>query len=621
MRPRTLRSRLAALTTALIGAISVFIFLSFPKWLERGALQGQVAKAHSIASMTAFSVGPALVFQDKAGFEEGFDGARRNPDLVYLLVRDSVGAAVAGDSIVVHDDVVSVSAPIESGGRTIGRLHLGMSLDAVRADVRKARAAVAVVSLLVFLVGMVAVLGISAYVTRPLDAILATVERIAEGDRSQRAPVSGSAEIANMARAFNRMVDSLDAARLQLEESNRTLEARVTARTEELKVMQDQFVQVQKMEAVGQLAAGVAHDFNNLLTSIIIGTELSLSALAEQDPIRVDLDQALLAANRGKDLTRQLLAFGRKQMLIPRIVDVDRLVAETHLMLRRMIGEDIELRIVAGQHLWAVKADPSQLQQVIMNLVVNARDAMPQGGTLWIETANAELDESIALRHPGMTAGCYVLLSVRDTGGGMDDDVCAHLFEPFFTTKGPGKGSGLGLATVYGIVKQSGGYVLVDSAPGAGATFRVYLPRAPAGERAVEPERTEPADVGGTETVLVVEDDLNVRAVARRVLVARGYQVLEADNGADALESVARSGKPDLLLTDVVMPGMSGLQLAREMLQRYPDLKVICVSGYAADVTDPRGGLPPGVPLLQKPYTGSALSRAVRRVLDGFTEL
>jgi CheY-like chemotaxis protein len=304
-------------------------------------------------------------------------------------------------------------------------------------------------------------------------------------------------------------------------------------------------------------------------------------------------------------------------MLIPRIVDVDRLVADSHAMLRRMIGEDIELRIASGQNLWAVKADPNQLQQVIMNLVVNARDAMPQGGTLWIETANAEVDAAMVLAHPWMTPGSYVQLSVRDSGTGMDENVRAHLFEPFFTTKPVGKGTGLGLATVYGIVKQSGGHVLVDSAPGAGSTFRIYLPRTEGGERAVESEWSEPAVVGGTETVLVVEDDPRVREAARRVLAARGYTVLEAEDGMSALEMVATHGKPDLLLTDVVMPGMSGLQLARVLLLRFPTLKVICASGYAADVTDLRGGLPPGVPLLQKPYTSTSLALAVRRSLDG----
>jgi methyl-accepting chemotaxis protein len=311
----TLRTRLAALVTALLGVISLAIFLTFPVWMERTAVAGQVARSNSIAGMTAFSVSPALVFRDVAGFEEGFAGARRNTDLVYLQVTDSSGHEVAGyntaaadsagsgasgDGALVRGNLVTVTAPIESGGRVIGRLRLGMSLRQVRSDVRRARAAVAGISLLVFGVGLVAVLGISTYVTRPLAAIVATVERIVDGDRSRRAPVSGSVEIAHLARSFNRMVDSLDATQHLLQEANATLEARVDRRTSELAMTQNQLVQSQKMEAVGQLAAGVAHDFNNLLTGIIIAIELSQSSLHERDPIRADLGQALLAADRAR---------------------------------------------------------------------------------------------------------------------------------------------------------------------------------------------------------------------------------------------------------------------------------------------------------------------------------
>lgn len=634
-RPRfSLRRQLAVLVTALVAAISLFIFLTVPRWLERAMLDGEISRAHSVAGMTAYSVSPALVFGDVAGFDEGFAGARENRDLAYLIVTDSLGhvirrhnvsaadsavPAVALDGALVSGNVVTVRAPIVSGGRTIGYLYLGMSLGSVDAQVQQARAAVAVMSLLVFGIGMIAVFLISTYVTRPLGAIVATVERIVEGDRSRRAPIAGSDEVAHLATAFNRMVDNVDAARQQLEEANGSLEARVAARTTELEAMQNQLVQAQKMEAVGQLAGGVAHDFNNLLTAIIIEIELSIDSLPEHDPIRAELGQALEAANQGQALTRQLLAFGRKQMLIPRIVDLGRLVSDTHGMLRRLIGEDVELRIAGGQSLWAVRADPGQLQQVIMNLSVNARDAMPQGGVISIETANATVDESLAGAN-GPAAGRYVMLKVRDTGIGMDENVRAHLFEPFFTTKGVGKGTGLGLATVYGIVKQSGGSIYLDSTLGAGAVFRIYLPAIEGAEREVEAAPTL-TTVGGTETVLLVEDDDRVRAAASRVLTSRGYTVLAAINGSEAIKVVTRYGKPDLLLTDVVMPGINGLQLARELRVRYPELRVLCASGYAPDVADPRGGLPAGVPLLLKPYTPDVLARAVRRVLDGHSEL
>ena len=373
------------------------------------------------------------------------------------------------------------------------------------------------------------------------------------------------------------------------------------------------------MEAVGRLAGGVAHDFNNLLTVIIGNTELALGAVAEGEQARADLMEVMAAARRGKSLAQQLLAFGRKQVLQPTVLDLNRLVGDAHQMLRRLIGEDVELRVIAGTRLAPVRADAMQLQQVIMNLAVNARDAMPSGGVLTIETGNAEVDAVYTRAHPPMTPGAWVRLSVRDSGIGLDEKVRAHLFEPFFTTKPVGKGTGLGLATVYGIVKQSGGFVFAESAPGAGAVFHIYLPPVRA-ESLAEPAAPAAPLAGGTETVLVVEDEMPVRKLACRMLAAQGYAILAAASGDEALGVVEQhEGAIDCLVTDVVMPGMSGLDLAERMRARMPDLKVLFTSGYAADAIESRGGRFPDATYLTKPYTAEELARTLRSVLDGVT--
>jgi signal transduction histidine kinase/CheY-like chemotaxis protein len=632
--PRTLRAQLVGLIAALVGVISVFMFLYFPAQLKREAVQDLLARAQAIGRITAFSVSPAVVRHDVAGLEAALAGALQNADLRFIVARDSAGAIVGGYNVpaakgtapvpasspaaraVVRDSSAIVSVPIEANGRTIGRLEVGMSLGSVRAQVGRARGTIALVSLLVFVAGVLAVVAISTVLTRPLAAIVTAVEAIAGGDRSQRAPASGSEEVGHLAGAFNRMLDSLDSVQRQLEEANRMLEVRVAERTQELEQARGELLQAQKMEAVGQLAGGVAHDFNNLLTVIIGNTDLGLDALPPDAAARADLKEVLEAANRGKALAQQLLAFGRKQILRSRVVDLNALVGNAHLLLRRLIGEDIELRLVAGPRLAPVRADVVQLQQVIMNLAINARDAMPRGGILTIETGNVEVDAAFARAHRPMPSGAWVLLAIRDNGVGMSERVREHLFEPFFTTKALGKGTGLGLATVYGIVKQSGGYVWVNSSPGAGAEFRIYLPPV-AAEPDGEPVEVEAPPVGGLETILVVEDEPSVRKLACRVLAARGYAIIAADSGRQALEMVERHhGVIDCLVTDVVMPGMSGLELAKLLAARIPGLKVLVTSGYAADVAHSPGGAFADADYLPKPYTADELSRAVRTTLD-----
>jgi two-component system cell cycle sensor histidine kinase/response regulator CckA len=385
----------------------------------------------------------------------------------------------------------------------------------------------------------------------------------------------------------------------------------------ERRSLETQLRQAQKMEAVGRLAGGIAHDFNNLLTAILGSSDLLLETMTRPEE-RDDVEEIRKAAKRAADLTRQLLAFSRQQVLAPQVLDLNALVTDLEKLLRRLIGEHVELHTVLAGDLGAVRADPGQLEQVIVNLAVNARDAMPGGGQLTIETANAELDDKYADEHFSGQAGSYVLLAVSDTGTGMDEATKSHIFEPFFTTKEVGKGTGLGLATVYGVVKQSGGYVWVYSEPGHGSSFKVYLPRvaeAPAPAKLGPPPTSL---LGGSETILLVEDDETVRLLTRRMLQGRGHTVLLATRGDEALRLVeGHSGVIDLLVTDVVMPGMSGRDLADRVLKLRRGIKVLFLSGYTDDAIVRYGMLEPGVAFLQKPYTPDSLLRKVREVLDG----
>jgi two-component system cell cycle sensor histidine kinase/response regulator CckA len=387
--------------------------------------------------------------------------------------------------------------------------------------------------------------------------------------------------------------------------------------TERLR-LEEQLRQAQKMEAIGQLAGGVAHDFNNLLMAIIGYSELLLARLREGDRLRKHIQEIKKAGERAAALTRQLLAFSRRQVLVPQVLDLNSVLSNVQKMLRRMIGEDIDLLTVPASDLGQVRADPGQVEQVIMNLAVNARDAMPEGGKLTLETANVALDESYTRNHIDVLPGRYVMLAVSDTGSGMDAETLSHIFEPFFTTKEEGKGTGLGLATVYGIAKQSGGHIEVSSEAGQGTTFRVYLPRI---EAAYEPAALgAPAEEmpRGTETVLLVEDDVVVCELLREMLQGSGYTVLQAGGARQALRMGERyAPRPiHLLLADVVMPEMSGPQLADHLARVYPKMKVLYISGYTDATVARHSKLSTKAPYLQKPFAPEVLARKVREVLD-----
>jgi signal transduction histidine kinase/ActR/RegA family two-component response regulator len=439
---------------------------------------------------------------------------------------------------------------------------------------------------------------ISNGITQPLEKLVSGVQALERGDYSYPLTATSADEVGLVTNAFGRMRESLERGRKEQQE----LEQRLR--------------QAHKMEAVGRLAGGVAHDFNNLLT-IIRGHSDLLADRMEGNPQKKSVDQIQKAADRAVGMTRQLLAFSRMQVLQPRVLDLNAIIGEMGKMLPRLIGEHIEYSFVPEAQLAAVKADPGQIEQVLMNLAVNARDAMPDGGKLQVRTANIEMSPAEAALRPSMAAGSYALIRVSDTGHGMDEQTKAQIFEPFFTTKEVGKGTGLGLATVYGIVKQSGGFIWVDSAPGKGAAFEIYLPATTAtgqSSNEVELQRTLPR---GSETVLLVEDETGVRELASEFLRGAGYKVLEGHDGEDGLRVSERySGGIDMLLTDMVMPRLSGKELASRVKEKRPGIKVVMMSGYSEFNSDTNGDKD-SFAALAKPFSMRSLIEKVDEVLRG----
>jgi PAS domain S-box-containing protein len=381
------------------------------------------------------------------------------------------------------------------------------------------------------------------------------------------------------------------------------------------KRLEEELREAQKMDAVGRLAGGVAHEFNNLLMAITGFSELLLLKMDSTSPLRRYAGEIRTAADRAAALTRQLLAFGRKQMLTPQVLDLNTVVNGMQALLQRRLGEDVDLALLRGPNLGLVRADPGQVEEVLLHLAQNAGDAMPGGGRLAIETRNVEIDQAFLADHPDARPGAYVLMAVTDTGSGMDEEVQSHLFEPFFTTKEVGEGLGMGLATVYGIVKQSGGQIAVESAPGQGTSVRIYLPRLVETEAPAPPVDAFAASLRGTETILVAEDEEMVRSLIREVLERNGYRVLAAAIGGEALAMVERAVEPvHLLVADIVMPGMSGPELAAQLRERQPELKVIYMSAYSEEQITAEGlG---EATLLRKPFAPDLLARTVRELLD-----
>jgi signal transduction histidine kinase len=442
-----------------------------------------------------------------------------------------------------------------------------------------------------------------------LRYIIHRVEDVTEFVRLRSRTVSMEAEI------FRR-AQELQTSNQELRSLQAELEQRVEARTAELRRAEAQLRHSQKMEAIGRMSGAIAHDFNNLLSVILSYSTLLVRDLRPIDPMREDLESIRKAGERAAELTRQLLAFSRQQVLAPRVLDLNETVHETERMLRRLLGADIDLVTRCQRDLSKVRVDPGQMDQVVMNLALNARDAMPDGGKLTIETSDVVLDESYAAQHHGVTPGPHVLLAVSDTGIGMDAETQGRIFEPFFTTKPAGKGTGLGLSTVFGIVQQSGGSIWVYSELGTGTTIKIYLPRA---EGSVdEPEEfAPPPTLHGKETILLVEDQDEVRRVATTILRNYGYRVLSASNAGEALLACEKHLRAiDLLLTDVVMPQMSGPELSQRILAQRPDLKVLFMSGYADGAVVGHGILDSGTDYVQKPLLPEVLARRVRQVLD-----
>jgi signal transduction histidine kinase/CheY-like chemotaxis protein len=402
--------------------------------------------------------------------------------------------------------------------------------------------------------------------------------------------------------------------------ANMRLYERVRTALDELSRTQEQLVQAQKMDAVGRLAAGIAHDFNNLLAVILGRCHMLNGRLAPDHPLKKHAELIASTGERASGLVAQLLAFSRKQVLQPKVLDLNLVVAELMRLLERVVREDIHIEVRPSERLGRIKADPGQLEQVILNLVVNARDAMPAGGRLTIETTNVEIDDASAARRQGLAPGSYVRLAISDTGVGMDRETLQHVFEPFFTTKGVGGGTGLGLAMVYGIIQQSGGDIAVHSAVGRGTTFEIVLPRIDAADATVIEPNASPVELGGTETVLLVEDEDEVRAMTREVLEEAGYAVLEAGRPDEAVRLTRRhAGSIDLLLTDIVMPQRSGPDLAGDLLALHPRMRVLYMSGYAEGSEGRAGRLDPDAAFIAKPFGLEELLAKIRQTLGGAT--
>ena len=569
-----------------------------------GATLGFLAIGHEIQDRAAKDfagiVASDVAFYDAGSLVATTLTAEQKTDLDILCRNYSGGPLTAKEIQLGRERFLVSSVNLYDNGESIVSLSIFKSLDRATAYLHDLNRVLLGLGLLSVLAGSALVFLISGTFTRPLENLVGGVHALEQGDFGYPLEITSGDEVAEVTAAFARMRTNMQ----KSQQEHKTLEERLR--------------QAHKMEAVGRLAGGVAHDFNNLLTIIRGHSDLLLDRGSLEDSQRHSLDQIQKAAGKAVSMTRQLLAFSRMQVLQPVVLDLNAVVTDLGKMLPRLIGEDIEYAFVPDPKLAPVKADPGQIEQVLMNLVVNSRDAMPSGGTITVRTKNALIDTMEAQRRAPMAPGEYVLLSVSDTGSGMNAETKAHIFEPFFTTKEVGKGTGLGLATVYGVVKQSGGFVWVESAPGEGSTFEIYLPCAAGNTARLEAEEKPTAIARGHETILVVEDEVDVRELACEFLRVTGYSVLQARNGVEALDIIRRhSSKIDLILSDVVMPKMGGTELASRLRSTRSNAKLLLMSGYSEYVAQTQGEDPAQTLMLPKPFSRSSLIEKVREALAG----
>jgi signal transduction histidine kinase len=509
--------------------------------------------------------------------------------------------------------VLNLSCPITFRDKELGTVHVGLSLDFINHLIYRGRVSILILSLFIVFSGIAIAILLGISFSRPISKLVDATQEIGKGNLHYHITMNRKDEFGDLASAFNYMADELD----KKDIANAQLFSERNRAEKEARKLEEQLWQSQKMEAVGQLAGGIAHDFNNSITLIRVCSQLALQELQEGDQVREKIQQINEATQRSGDLARQILTFSRRQVVEVKVLDLNNLLFNLDKMLRRVIGEDIELVNELAEDLGRVKADPGQIEQVIVNLTVNARDAMPGGGRLVLETANAPLDEEYCRTHVYVTPGRYVMLSVSDTGQGMAPEVKEHIFEPFFTTKEDGKGTGLGLFMVYGIVHKYGGHIVVDSEPGLGSIFKIYLPQVDEEMEASRQEILERRMPRGGEMVLVVEDDKDLRSLIAQGLKQQGYKALEAANGGEGLLFFDKYRQEiSLVVSDIVMPVMNGFELADLLMPLCPQIKVLYISGYPDNPALQKRNLNPETNFIQKPFSFEDLALKVRKVLD-----
>ncbi len=640
-----IRRRLTLILMLTSGTVLVLASIGFVLQDYSSLRAGVVREASRSAEVLGASVADSLAAGDPDAAGELFATFPSAPHAIASCLYSPSGslitgyvrhAPVAGEcpDILVLDGhrfdggLLHLAQDVFTNGRIVGRVYIQSDMRELRARMERYATMAGFLFLSCSVVAWVLSTRLQRLISDPIVRLSTAARDIShERDYSIRVEKKADDELGMLTDSFNEMLAQIQQRDEALKEAHRGLEARVEQRTRQLfdeatsrmkaetalSAKEEEFRQAQKMEAVGRLAGGVAHDFNNLLTAITCYSDLLLVDLKEGDPLRSKVQEIKKAGDRATSLTRQLLAFSRRQVLAPRVFSPNAVVSDMEKMLRRLIGEDIELVTVHDSSIGCVKADLGQFEQVVLNLAVNARDAMPKGGRLTIATAAQYLEEG-ALQ--GLPAGRYAVLSVEDTGCGMDEETRSRIFEPFYTTKE--QGTGLGLSTVYGVVAQSGGQIAVQSEPGCGTTFRIYLPEAKetAEERSVMTASARPAT--GTETILLVEDEDLVRDLARTILISRGYKVLPAANGGEAVLLCEQySGPIHLLVTDVVMPRMSGPDLLERLSPLRPEMKAIFMSGYTDASILRHSAIDPATPFIQKPFSTEQLASFIRRTLDG----